>query len=108
MLRGAGAGLAHDAREPGAAAFREDDAVGAGTVSAAKDGAQIVGVADLVADEDEGRLAPLRCHGEDVLHRAVFPHGCHRHHALMRPRGTHGAQLPAVGFHHHDTRLPRL
>ena len=57
---------------------------------------EIVRVAYLVADYDEGGFAALFGDGEDVVHRAVLPHGGQRHNALMRVRLTHEVQLAPV------------
>ena len=80
--------------------------MGAGALGGAEDGAQIVGVGDLIAHHQQGRFPPLCCRGEDALHRDVLPHGGQSDDALMGVGAGNAVQLAAVGLHHHDARVP--
>ena len=106
MLRRAGAGFVHNAGESGAAPAGNDDPVSPGAFRAAEDRTEISGVADPVAGHQKGRLPPGFRRGKKVLRGTVFPHRCHRDHALMRAGGAEGVQLPAVGFHHRNAAVP--
>ena len=76
--------------------------MGAHALGGADDGAQIVGIGDLVTDDDEGVFIPFLGDVQNVLHRAVFLHRAQGHHTLVGVGLAHGVQLPAVGLHHHD------
>ena len=101
MGHGPGGGLGHHRRQPGAAALGDDDPVGPGALRRADDGPQVVGVAELVADHQQGGLPPGLRRAENVLHRGVFPDGTEGDDALVGVGAAHGVQLPPVRFHHH-------
>jgi hypothetical protein len=67
MLQRTGGGLVHDGCHAGASALGDDHAVGSGTFGGADYGTQIVRVAYLIADDDEGKLAPFLGNGENIL-----------------------------------------
>ena len=108
MLRRTGGGLVHDGGESGAAALGDDDAVGTGALGRADDGPQVVGVADLIADDDEGRLLPLLRQGQNIADLAVFPHTGQGNDPLVGMGLAHKVQLAPVGLHHHNALLPGL
>ena len=82
--------------------------MGTGALSGADDGPQIVGVADLVADNDKGRLLPLLRQGQNIADLAVFPHAGQGDDPLVRVGLTHKVQLAPVGLHHYNALLPGL
>ena len=68
------------------------------------DGAEVVRVADLVADHQQRRFVPVPRGLEDILDGGVLPHGGEGDDALMRLRAAHEVQLAAVDLHDHDAR----
>ena len=74
---------------------------------AAYDGAEVVRVRYLVADDDEGRLAPRLSQGEDVVQAGVFADGADRNDALVRLGDAHGVELSAVAVRDAYSALPR-
>ncbi len=82
--------------------------MGAGAVGRPDDGAQIVGVGDLVAHHDQGRLVLGGGICQNIVYTDVLPHRCQSDDALMGVGAAHAVQLPPVGLHHHDARRPGL
>ena len=80
--------------------------MGTGGVGGADDRPQIVWVAELVADHDEGGLTPLPGNIQDVVHSGIFPHGGQGDDPLVGMGAAHAVQLPAVGVHYHNALLP--
>ena len=80
----------------------------AGAISRPDDGAQIVGVGDLVAHHDQGRLVLGGGICQNIVYTDVLPHRCQSDDALMGVGAAHAVQLPPVGLHHHDARRPGL
>ena len=78
------------------------------TFGGADDGAQIVRVAYLVADDDKGRFTALLRKSEDIGNLAVFAHRGKRDDALMRVRPAHEVELASVGLDNDDALFPRL
>ena len=62
---------------------------------------QVVGVGQLVAEDDQGRFPLFLRSLEDVLDRGVFPNGGHGDNPLMGVGTGHLVQLPPVGVDHH-------
>ena len=100
-------GLGHHGRQPSRAALGDDDPVGPGALRRADHRTQIVGVGQLVAHHDQGRLPLFPGNGQDVLHRGVCPHRRHGDDPLVGVGQAHGVQLAPVGLHHHDALAPR-
>ncbi len=75
---------------------------------AAQNRAEVLRVADLIADDDKRRLALLLRCAQNIGDRAVVLHGCNGHHALMRLCRAQRVQLAAVSFHHHDPLRARF
>ena len=101
-------GLGHHAGQARTAALGNDHAVSAGAISRPDDGAQIVGVGDLVAHHDQGRLVLGGGICQNIVYTDVLPHRCQSDDALMGVGAAHAVQLPPVGLHHHDARRPGL
>ena len=78
--------------------------MGPGALGGTEDGAQIVGIGDLVADHQQRRFAPVGGGLQNALHRHILPDGGQRDNALMGVGARHGVQLAAVGLHHHNAR----
>ena len=72
--------------------------MGPGALRRADDGAQVVGVLQLVAEDEEGGLAPLLGQLEQVLHRGVLLYGRHGHHPLVVGPAAEVVQLAGVGL----------
>ena len=104
MGNSAGRGLGDHGGKARAAALGDHDAVGAGALGGTDDGAQVMGVGDLVAHHDQGLFILLRGFGKDVLHAHILPHGGKGDDALMGVGAAHAVQLALVGVHHHDAR----
>ena len=90
-----GRGFGHGGGEPDAAALGDNDAVRAGGLCGSDDGAQIMRVLDVVADDDKGRLVAGL--GKDVLHGGEVVAGGHGGHALMDYTAAQGVQLLRCG-----------
>ena len=101
-------GLRHHSGEARAAALGDDDPVGPGALGGADDGAQVVGVGNFVADDQQGVLPLVGGGLEDALHADVLPHRRQGDDALVGVGAAHAVQLPLVGLHHHDARRPGL
>ena len=78
--------------------------MGTGTLGGAEDGAQIVGIGDLVAYHQQRGLALVGSGLQDAVHRHIFPDGGQGDDALVGVGAGHVVQLAAVGLHHHDAR----
>lgn len=68
---------------------------------------QIVWVAELVADHDEGGLTPLPGNIQDVVHSGIFPHGGQGDDPLVGMGAAHA--VPASGGRrptNHNALLP--
>ena len=82
--------------------------MGAGAFRGSENRAQIVGIGQLVTDDDEGRFPT----GGGLLQNVVDGHigmgGGQGDDALMGPGEGHGVQLPAVYGHHHGAGFLRL
>jgi hypothetical protein len=76
------------------AAFRDDDAVGAGGVGGADDGAEVVRVLDAIEDDDEGVLAAAL--GEEVVEIVVAFLRDYGDDALMRGGVGHSLEFVAA------------
>ena len=96
VFGGPGAGLVHHGGEARAAALGDDDAVRPGALRAADNRAQVVHVAYLVADYDEGRLPSLLREGEDVVYARVMRDRGDGDDALMGARDAYLVELAAV------------
>ena len=81
--RRAGAGLHDRAGDPHAAPAGNDDPVGAAQQRRAQDRPQVVGVLDAVAQNKEGRLAPLFGQGEQILQLGIPDAGGAQRHPLV-------------------------
>ena len=79
--------------------------MGTGTFRASQDGAQIVGVGQLVADDDEGGLVPGGGFFQNVVDGHIFMGSGQSDDALVGTGGGHGIQLPPVNGHYHGSRL---
>ena len=108
MSSAAGRGLVDDRGQPRAAARGDHDAVGAGTLCAADDRTEVVGIADLVADDHKGFFVPLCGKGENIIDRAVLPHGAKRDHTLVGMRRAHKIELAPIALNDNDARGTRL
>ena len=69
--------------QPGRTAFGQEDAVGPGALGAAQDGAQVLGILDLVQQNEKRRRAGRRQNGLEGIERFGRQHG---HDALMMGR----------------------
>ena len=82
--------------------------MGSGAVGRPDDGAQVVGVGNLVAHHQQGLFVLRRRVRQNVLHTDVLPHRRQGDDALVGVGAAHVVQLPPVGLHHHDARRPGL
>ena len=78
-----------------------------GALGGAEDGPQIVGVGDLVAHHQQGRLPLGGGAVQNALDADVFPDGGQGDDSLVGVGAAHGVQLPPVGLHHNDPGVPR-
>ena len=79
--------------------------MGSGTFGAAEDGAQIMGVGELIAHDDQRCLPPGSGLLQDVVNGIIDVGGSQSDHALVSVGEGHGIQLPPVHRHHHGSRL---
>ena len=103
ILDGSGRGFGDGSGQSHPSAFGDDDTVSSGSLCGSDDGAQIVRVLDVVADDDEGRLVAGLL--EDVLHGGEVVAGCHRNNALMDDSFTQGVQFLLGGVLDRDAGI---
>ena len=72
--------------------------MGARAFGAPEDGTQIVGVGQLVADDDQGRFPTGRGFLQNVVNGKIGVGGGQSDHALMGMGEGHGVQLPPERF----------
>ena len=77
--------------------------MGTGTFRASHDGAQIVGIAELITDHQKRRFAPGGSLFQKVVNGIVFMGSHQSDNALMGPGYGHLIQLPAVHRYHPRT-----
>ena len=79
--------------------------MGARAFGAPEDGTQIVGVGQLVADDDQGRFPTGRGFLQDVVNGKIGVGGGQSDHTLMGMGEGHGVQLPPVNADHNCARV---
>ena len=82
--------------------------MGAGAVGRPNNRAQIMGIGDLIAHDDQGLFVLCRRVRQNILHADVLPHRRQGDDPLMGMGAAHAVQLPPVGFHHDDARRAGL
>jgi len=100
VLQGPGRNGVDGFRQAGGAALGQDQAVGSGPFGAADDGSEVLGVFDLVEDDDEG----LGRAGQDVLEGGVLLGRDLGHDALVAGRD----QVQPLGRHENHGDVMRL
>ena len=96
VLHGTGGSLCNGGSQTNAAALGDDDAVGACTLGRTHDSAQVVGIAQLVADDDQGSLTTGSCLLQDLVDGGVLVGSSQGDDALMGTGEGHLVQLAAV------------
>lgn len=76
-----------------------------GTLRRADHRPQIVGIAQLVAHNEQGCLSFFLRNAQDLLHRGIFPYRRHCDHTLVGMGVAHCVELAMIGVSHHDPRL---
>jgi hypothetical protein len=97
-----GRGLINDGGKTGAAALRDNDTVGTGTLGRADYGTQIVGVTNLVTDDDKGCFATLLSHSQNVAYLAVFTDSGQGNDTLVGMGLAHKVQFAAVSLNNYN------
>ena len=82
--------------------------MGAGALGGAENGPQIVGIRQLVADDNQRILTPGGGLLQNVVDGVIGMGGSQGNHALMAAGVGHQVQLPAVHGNHHGPGLPGL
>ena len=100
--------LADRVAEARAAPFGNDHAVHARAFGGADDRAEVVGILQLVENDEEGRLVLFLRVGEDVVERAVILGGGEGDDALMGSDAAEKVELGAVDLLDRDLLFPRL
>ena len=82
--------------------------MGAGALGGAENGPQIVGIRQLVADDNQRILTPGGGLLQNVVDGVIGMGGSQGNHALMAAGVGHQVQLPPVHGNHHGPGLPGL